>query len=77
MPGAVNRVISLQLTAFWQNHSNAIMGVGAAAACYGLWRTLVRTSEVGVVAPARIALKACTGPLLRAAVQAATTPTTT
>lgn len=45
-PGAVNRVLSLQLTAFWQNHSNAVVGVGAAAACYGLWRGLVRTSQV-------------------------------
>ena len=45
-PGAVNRVLSLQLTAFWQNHSNTIVGVGAAAACYGLWRALIRTSQV-------------------------------
>lgn len=39
-PGAVNRVLSLQLTAFWQNHSNAIVDVGAAGACYALYRAL-------------------------------------
>ncbi|EFN54793.1 hypothetical protein CHLNCDRAFT_134758 [Chlorella variabilis] len=47
-PGAVNRVISLQLTAFWQNHSKAIVGLGAATLCYALWRTLYRTSQLFV-----------------------------
>ena len=41
MPGAVNRVLSLQLTAFWQNHSNAVVAAGAAGACYALWRGLL------------------------------------
>ncbi|KAI3438198.1 hypothetical protein D9Q98_000635 [Chlorella vulgaris] len=44
-PGAVNRVISLQLTAFWQNHNKAIVGTGAALLCYLLWRAMYRTSQ--------------------------------
>lgn len=48
MPGAVNRVLSLQLTAFWQNHGNAAIALGAAGACYGLWRALLGASSVFV-----------------------------
>lgn len=52
-PGAVNRVISLQLTAFWQNHNKAIVGTGAALLCYLLWRAMYRTSQVRRAAPMR------------------------
>lgn len=48
MPGAVNRVLSLQLTALWQNHGNAAIALGAAGACYGLWRALLGASSVFV-----------------------------
>ena len=44
----MNRVISLQLTAFWQNHSNAIIGGGAVLLCYAIWRTMYRTSQAFV-----------------------------
>ena len=36
-PGALNRVLSLQLEAFWQQHGNTLMVVGALAAAYALW----------------------------------------
>lgn len=45
-PGAVNRVLSLQLTAFWQNHSNAIFAAVAAGGVYAGWRAMLRTSEL-------------------------------
>ncbi|GAB4818947.1 hypothetical protein N2152v2_005993 [Parachlorella kessleri] len=39
-PGALNRVLSLQLEAFWQQHGKTLMVVGALAAAYALWRGL-------------------------------------
>ena len=45
-PGALNRVVSLQLTAFWQRHSGTIMAVGGGVLCYAIWRAMYRTSQV-------------------------------
>ncbi|KAL4452340.1 hypothetical protein ABPG75_008002 [Micractinium tetrahymenae] len=63
-PGAVNRVISLQLTAFWHNHHNAIIAAAAAGTCYATWRLLLAASGVFVdvegtaAAPTLLALSA-------------------
>lgn len=36
-PGAVNRVLSLQLEAFWQRHSTKVLALGGVVLCYALW----------------------------------------
>lgn len=36
-PGKINRVISLQLEAFWQQHGRTVMVAGALGAAYVLW----------------------------------------
>lgn len=39
-------MISLQLTAFWHNHHNAIIAAAAAGTCYATWRLLLAASGV-------------------------------
>jgi hypothetical protein len=36
-PGTLNRVLSLQLEAFWQQHGNTVMVAGALAVAYAIW----------------------------------------
>lgn len=36
-PGNVQRVLKLQLEAFWQRHSRAILALGAVLLVYSLW----------------------------------------
>ncbi len=36
-PGTLNRVLSLQLEAFWQQHGKAVMVMGALAVAYAIW----------------------------------------
>ncbi len=36
-PGALQRVLSLQFDAFWQNHSRKVLGAAAALLLYLLW----------------------------------------
>lgn len=45
-PSSFHRVLSLQLTAFWQHYGNALLAGGAGAACYLLWRGLCRVAQV-------------------------------
>ncbi|RMZ52029.1 hypothetical protein APUTEX25_001223, partial [Auxenochlorella protothecoides] len=39
-PGVVQRVISLQLNSFWQQHGNKVYAVGGIFLAYCLWRTM-------------------------------------
>ena len=50
-PGAMQRVLSLQLEAFWQRHGRKVIGAGAVFALYMLWWvpaafTSMHTSQV-------------------------------
>ncbi len=36
-PGSLNRVISLQLEAFWQQHGRTVMVAGALGTAYVMW----------------------------------------
>ena len=36
-PGAVNRVVSLQLEAFWQHHGSKLLAAGGVLLCYLVW----------------------------------------
>lgn len=36
-PGSLNRVLTLQLEAFWQQHGRTVMVLGALAAAYVVW----------------------------------------
>eukprot|EP00887_Chlorella_sp_A99_P007729 scaffold20.g7729.t1 len=37
-PGAMHRVVSLQLEAFWQHHSSKVLAAGGGVLVYALWR---------------------------------------
>lgn len=39
-PGVVQRVVSLQLNSFWQQHGNKVYAVGGIFLAYCLWRTM-------------------------------------
>ncbi|EIE27339.1 hypothetical protein COCSUDRAFT_55352 [Coccomyxa subellipsoidea C-169] len=47
-PGAMQRVLSLQLEAFWQRHGNKVIGAGAVFALYMLWRSIFNLTSVFV-----------------------------
>ncbi|CAL8462998.1 g2532 [Coccomyxa elongata] len=47
-PGAMQRVLSLQLEAFWQRHGRKVIGAGAVFALYMLWRTIFNLTSVFV-----------------------------
>ncbi len=45
-PAQMQRVVSLQLEAFWQRHSRKVLAVGGVLLVYMLWRTIFGMAKV-------------------------------
>ena len=54
-PGSLQRVLSLQLDAFWQRHGRTVYAAGAVMAAYVLWRSMYGVASMFVTLSDRMA----------------------